>query len=50
MKKNYTEPVTNVTEVELEGFICVSIKEVKIRPEVDELVNVGTTVDEEIVF
>ena len=50
MKKQYTEPVTNVTEVELEGFICVSIKQVKMQVEVDEYVNVGTQVDEEIIF
>ena len=50
MKKQYTEPVTNVTEVELEGFICASIDVVKMHVDVDEFVNVGTQVDEEIVF
>ena len=50
MKKQYTEPVTNVTEVELEGFICASMDVIKMRVEVDEFVNVGTQVDEEIVF
>lgn len=50
MKKQYTEPVTNVTEVELEGFICASMDVVKMHVDVDEFVNVGHEVDEEIVF
>lgn len=51
MKKNYTEPVTNVTEVELEGFVCVSIDVIKMQVEVDEFVNAGNVyTDEEIVF
>ena len=50
MKKNYTEPVTNVAEVELEGFICASMDVIKMRVDVDEYVNVGNTVDEEIIF
>lgn len=50
MKKHYTEPVTNVTEVKLEGFICVSIDVIKMHVDVDEYVNVATQVDEEIIF
>lgn len=50
-KKNYTEPVTKVTEVELEGFVCVSIDVIKMQVEVDEFVNTGNVyTDEEIIF
>lgn len=51
MKKNYTEPVTNVAEVELEGFICASIDVIKMHVDVDEFVNTGNVyTDEEIIF
>ena len=50
MKKQYTDPVTNVTEVELEGFICVSIRTIEKQVEVDEYVNVGSIQDEAIEF
>lgn len=42
IKQKYTEPLTLVSEVEMEGFICESVKCTFVRPEVDEYVNKGT--------
>lgn len=45
MKKinlTYTEPITTVTDITMEGFICSSeIMQVTFQSEVDELVNQG---------
>lgn len=41
-KAPYEEPVTDVQQVVLEGFICSSIQETKFGVDVDELKNVNT--------
>lgn len=42
-KLAYLEPQTLVNEVELEGFICQSLRTLYMTNEVDEYVNKGET-------
>ena len=41
IKMVYTEPMTLVNLVELEGFICQSLRTMSMTMEVDEYVNQG---------
>ena len=48
----YTKPAISYIELELEGFVCTSIKEVALGLTVDELVNINdeTNPDHDLYF